>query len=78
MPEMVVFMDAMHISPPSLYAAFGSKEKLYEEAINLYLSSHADYVAQSLEQEPTVRSAVARILKESAKAFCIPGMAVDV
>ena len=30
--------EAMHIRSPSLYAAFGSKEDLYLEAVKLYTS----------------------------------------
>ena len=33
---------AMGVSPPSLYAAFGSKDGLYREAVALYSLARAD------------------------------------
>ena len=60
---------AMKITPPSLYAAFGSKEKLYRECVALYLSGPGGLSAAAVNEEPTARAAVARILSESAQAF---------
>ena len=46
--------EAMEISKPTLYAAFGDKEGLLREALRLYLGLHAeDYVAAL--NRPTVR-----------------------
>ena len=46
--------EAMKISKPTLYAAFGDKEGLLREALRLYLGLHAeDYVAAL--NRPTVR-----------------------
>ncbi len=38
-------VEEMGITPPSLYAAFGSKEGLYREAVALYLSGPGRFVA---------------------------------
>lgn len=60
---------AMKITPPSLYAAFGSKENLYREAVALYLAGPGRLGMTAITEEPTARAAVARILRESAQAF---------
>ncbi len=62
-------VEAMGITPPSLYAAFGSKEGLYREAVDLYLSGPGQFVARALVEEPTAKGAVERILREAAHAF---------
>ena len=44
--------SAMGINPPSLYAAFGDKEKLFLATIEQYASSRSD---QMCPQQPTAR-----------------------
>lgn len=66
--------DAMKISAPSLYAAFGSKEQLHREAIDLYLSTHGNYMSRSFAQPGSTRDAIERVLKDAAKAFSQPGL----
>lgn len=66
--------DAMKITAPSLYAAFGSKEQLYREAVSLYLSIHANFISASLDNKGPARKVVERMLKEAAKAFSRPDM----
>ena len=53
---------AMGINPPSLYAAFGDKEKLFLEAIERYCGE----AAPSFGDEPTAREAVERHLVNAA------------
>jgi AcrR family transcriptional regulator len=60
---------AMGITPPSLYAAFGSKEQLYYEVLQRYRASVGRCLATALEAEPTAYSAVERFLYESARIF---------
>jgi TetR/AcrR family transcriptional regulator, copper-responsive repressor len=57
---------AMRINPPSLYAAFGDKEHLYLEALERYQQSRLESVTKWLEEEPTAKAAVARLLAEAA------------
>ncbi|AWK88415.1 TetR/AcrR family transcriptional regulator [Azospirillum thermophilum] len=67
---------AMGITPPSLYTAFGSKEALYRETLALYRAGPGRFAFRALEEEPTARAAVARILREAAAAYCdrsLPG-----
>lgn len=60
--------EAMGITRPSLYAAFGNKEQLFRQALDLYEREKMAYVGEALEQ-PTAR-AVARWLLEGALAAC--------
>lgn len=60
---------AMRITPPSLYAAFGSKEKLFLEALQFYVSKHAAFISRALEEEPTARAGMARVLMEAARHY---------
>lgn len=46
--------EAMGITRPSLYAAFGNKEALFRKALDLYETEKLDYVGKSLS-EPTAR-----------------------
>ncbi|MBY6242909.1 TetR/AcrR family transcriptional regulator [Methylosinus sp. Sm6] len=60
---------AMGVTPPSLYTAFGSKERLYQEALDRYGASYGSFTARALAEEPTARQAVERILQESVAVY---------
>ena len=64
---------AMGINSPSLYAAFGSKEALFREALALYEAGEGGTTARSLESEPTARRAVEAMLRDNATAYVAPG-----
>jgi AcrR family transcriptional regulator len=57
---------AMGINPPSLYAAFGDKERLFLEAVERY-ECRPGFGASVLCEEPTARGAIERLLEESAR-----------
>ncbi|MCX4747297.1 TetR/AcrR family transcriptional regulator [Kitasatospora sp. NBC_01287] len=63
----------MGIRAPSLYAAFGDKRTLFEEAVGAYRDSYGAFMARALAEEPTVRGGVARLLRETAREFSAPG-----
>lgn len=63
--------DAMGISSPSLYAAFGSKEELFREAISLYSATEGSG-HDTLEGAPTAREGVEWMLREKARAYVDP------
>ncbi len=60
---------AIGINPPSLYAAFGDKQGLFEEAVGCYLAGEGSFAARALTEESTARGAVARMLKDAAQNF---------
>ncbi len=63
--------QAMGITPPSLYAAFGDKRRLFSEAVERYAQTYGQYGSRSLT-EPTARAAVQRMLREAAAEYTEP------
>lgn len=61
------------ITAPSLYNAFGSKEELFKEAVNLYLSTIASKAVEALENAPSARAGVESMLRTAIETFCRPG-----
>ncbi|WP_428491117.1 TetR/AcrR family transcriptional regulator [Rhodopila sp.] len=55
----------MKITPPSLYAAFGDKQRLFREAVHRYLGG-ATAVAQTIQDAPTSRDAARDLLTAAA------------
>lgn len=64
-----MLIEAMGISAQSLYAAFGSKEALYRETLDVYRTTIGGFGARALDEEPDALDAVARLLQESAINF---------
>jgi AcrR family transcriptional regulator len=62
---------AMGIAAPSLYAAFGDKQRLFEEAAERYEALPGAPLAVGL-QEPTARGAVERVLALAAREYTLP------
>ena len=54
--------EAMGITRPSLYAAFGNKESLFRKALDLYEREKLAYIGQALEQ-PTARKVAEFMLR---------------
>ena len=61
---------AMGIAAPSLYAAFGRKEDLFREAVDLY--SEGAITPRALQEEPTARAAIEAALRRNASAYVDP------
>jgi AcrR family transcriptional regulator len=62
------------ISPPSLYAAFGSKEALFKEAVALYRDSMAKVTVSALLAEGlTTREAIDGMLRATVASLTKPG-----
>ena len=53
--------QAMGISPPSLYAAFGNKEGLFRKSLDRYIEKRTNFW-QEAAQAPTARGMVERLL----------------
>lgn len=60
--------QAMGISAPSLYTAFGDKRRLFLEAMHLYAQRPQDLQAQ-LDAAPTARVAAHQLLTAAATGF---------
>ncbi|WP_327353512.1 TetR/AcrR family transcriptional regulator [Streptomyces sp. NBC_01304] len=64
---------AMGIGPPSLYAAFGDKRSLFAEVVVEYGTRYASFGRRALDEEPTARAAIGRMLHEAATAYTESG-----
>jgi AcrR family transcriptional regulator len=64
---------ALGINSPSLYAAFGSKEDLFREAVSLYDAQEGSVTERALRDEPTARAAIEAMLRENADMYADPG-----
>ncbi len=62
---------AMGIERPSLYAAFGCKEALFRQAVELYRGK--GLTRQALLNAPTARDAIASMLRTNAAHYAAPG-----
>lgn len=60
--------EAMGITRPSLYCAFGNKEALFKKALDLYEREKLSFVDQAL-QAPTGREAIERFLNNACDLY---------
>jgi AcrR family transcriptional regulator len=60
---------AMGIASPSLYAAFGSKESLYVEAVEHYSKTIRPFFWRHLESGQSARASMKKFLFEAAKGL---------
>lgn len=58
------------ITAPSFYAAFGSKEKLFREVVELYKESQGGPIVRALLESSTARTSVENMLKAAADSVC--------
>jgi AcrR family transcriptional regulator len=69
--SMADLTEAMGITKPSLYAAFGNKEELFRKALDRYVDGPGGYVQVALAK-PTAREVVEHLLVEAADAVTDP------
>lgn len=65
--SMADLTEAMGITKPSLYAAFGNKEALFHKALDLYEAEKLAYMRDALEQ-PTARAVAEYLLRGALDA----------
>lgn len=70
--SMADLTEAMGITKPSLYAAFGNKEELFRKAFDRYVDGPGGYFQAAL-LKPTVREVVEHLLYQAADALTNPG-----
>ncbi|ERO65499.1 hypothetical protein P308_18625 [Pseudomonas piscis] len=71
--SMADLVAALGIASARIYAAFGSKEALFREAIELYESHEGGFADRALAEEPSARAAIARLLDEAVQLYTRPG-----
>jgi AcrR family transcriptional regulator len=59
-----------NLKPPSFYAAFGSKDELFREAVELYRDEMGMPTVRALEEAPTAREGVNAMLRRGVEQFC--------
>ncbi len=60
---------AMGISPSSFYNAFGSKERLYSEAVDAYMSASGKWFLSILAETADTRTAFERLIEVTTEEF---------
>lgn len=58
------------ITAPSFYAAFGSKEALFRETVDLFKHTEGAPIAEALANAPTTRAAMEGMLRAAAESVC--------
>jgi AcrR family transcriptional regulator len=71
--SMADLVSAMGIASARIYAAFGSKEELFREAVALYTETEGVRIWDAVQAMPTAREAVEAVLRATAEAFTTPG-----
>ncbi|MEN9865913.1 MAG: hypothetical protein RL748_1503 [Pseudomonadota bacterium] len=61
--------EKMGINTPSLYAAFGSKDMLYQEAVGLYITRVTTPLIDALNAAASAREGIATFLESCARYF---------
>jgi AcrR family transcriptional regulator len=69
--SMAELTEALGINKPSIYAAFGNKEELFNKALDKYLSGPLSYISDAMGQ-PTARKSVETFLTKSAALLTNP------
>lgn len=71
--SMADLVDATGLASARLYAAFGSKEALFREAVELYEREEGGFADRALAEEPTARRALDRLLRDAIGVYTGPG-----
>jgi AcrR family transcriptional regulator len=66
---MADLTNALGLASARIYAAFGSKEDLFRQAVELYESQEGGFADRALAQEPTVIRAIERMLREAVELY---------
>ncbi|WP_377306568.1 TetR/AcrR family transcriptional regulator [Planctobacterium marinum] len=64
--------ESMGLNSPSIYAAFGSKDQLFQEVVELYLATEGQLIWSAVKAESNARSATEKMLNMSAEVFTQP------
>ena len=70
--SMADLVRATGLASARLYAAFGSKEELFREAVELYERQEGGFADRALAQETTARRALERMLQDAVDVYTRP------
>lgn len=71
--SMADLVEALGLASARIYAAFGSKEDLFREAIELYETTEGGFAGRALAEESTASLAIERMLREAIELYTRPG-----
>jgi AcrR family transcriptional regulator len=66
---MADLVAALGLASARIYAAFGSKEALFREAVQIYESQEGGFADRALAEEPTAYQAIERMLLEAVTLY---------
>lgn len=67
--SMTDLVSATGLASARLYAAYGSKETLFREAIERYEQEEGGFAERALAEEPTAHRAIERTLREAVDVY---------
>jgi len=67
--SMADLVQALGIASARIYAAFGSKQDLFREAVQHYEAGDGGFADRAMAQEPHVRDALARVLRDAVATY---------
>ena len=67
--SMADLVETLGIASARIYAAFGSKETLFREAVALYDEGEGGFATRALAEEPTAARAIERSLREAVETY---------
>ena len=68
---LVDLLTAMgNITPTSFYAAFGSKEELFREAVQLHSTTFGANIVRHLNEQAATRASIEAFLRAAVNVFC--------
>jgi AcrR family transcriptional regulator len=70
--SMADLVQATGLASARLYAAFGSKEAMFRAAIERYEQGEGGFADRALAEEPTVRQALERMLRDAVAVYTRP------
>jgi AcrR family transcriptional regulator len=71
--SMADLVSVLGIASARIYAAFGSKEDLFREAVGLYEANEGGFATRALAEEPAARRAIERMLRDAVETYTKPG-----
>ncbi|MER8830270.1 TetR/AcrR family transcriptional regulator [Mesorhizobium sp. M0938] len=72
--SMADLVSVLGLASPRIYAAFGSKENLFREAVVLYETKEGSFATRALAEEPTARRFVERLLRDAIEIYTRPDL----
>lgn len=72
--SMANLVDALGIASARIYAAFGSKEALFREAVALYESGQGGFAERAMLQEKSARAAIERMFVDAIETYTQTGL----